>query len=402
MNERPVVSPPPGATLLAVDLRRPRGWGILAAVVFGVACVIGGVFDTTQFLRSYLMAFVLWVSIALGCLGLQMLGHVAPGRWTVVLRRTLEAGSRTILPMAFLFLPVLLGVNKLYPWAAHGPSEVQGTLESHGGDKAVYLNVPFFIARSVLYFAVWSGAAYLLSRMTLAQDGTGDPALPRRLRKLGAAGLVAYGLTVTFAAIDWMMSLDPHWWSTIYGVYFIGHQALAGLSFAIIVAYYLARRPAQAILDTDHFHDFGKMLLALLMLWAYFAFSQFLVIWSGNLPEEIPYFVDRTRGGFRWVSLALVALGFALPFLVLLSRDIKRHPGWLALVAAYLLLFRWVDVYWLIAPAFHREALGIHWLDVAAVGAVGGVWIVLFTRELGRRPLVPLGEPALLEAVSHG
>jgi hypothetical protein len=386
------------------DLRRPRGWGILAAVVFGALCVIGAAVDTTQFLRSYLMAYVFWISIALGCLGLQMLGHVAQGGWTVVLRRTFEAGSRTILPMAALFVPVLLGVYRLYPWAPHGAPGHAGALESHGGDKSAYLNVPFFVARSVAYFALWAGSAHVLSSMTLAQDRTGDPALPRRLRRLAALGLLVYGLTVTFAAIDWMMSLDPHWWSTIYGVYFIGGQALAAMSFAIITAYFLSERPGPgpSLIGVRHFHDFGKMLLAFVMLWAYFAFSQFLILWSGNLPEEIPYYIDRSRGGFRWVSFVLIVVGFALPFVLLLSRDLKRSPGRLAMVAALLLLVRWLDVYWLIAPAWSHEYLRVHWLDVAAMGAVGGVWMVLFTRELGKRPLVPVGEPMLSEALSHG
>lgn len=402
MSEPPVLHAVPGAWATADDLRKPRGWGILAAIFFGVLALVGAVIDTGQLLRSYLMAFVFWVSLSLGCQGLLMLGHVAPGAWTVVLRRTLEAGARTILPMALLLLPVLLGVNSLYPWASH--AEGHGGAGAHGESRAAYLNVPFFVARSVLYFLVWAGAVSLLSRAMLAQDRTGDPALPRRLRRLSAAGLVLYGLTVTFAAVDWMMSLQPLWWSTIYGVYFLGGQALSAMAFAIVAAYFIARRPGSAppLMGPGHFHDFGKMLLAFVMLWAYFAFSQFLVIWSGNLPEEVPYYLDRTRSGYRWVSFALVVAGFGLPFLLLLSRRLKRDPARLALVAGLVLVTRWVDVYWLVAPAFDPERLRVHWLDVAAFGALGGIWMVLFTRELGKRPLVPMGEPALLEALSNG
>lgn len=386
-----------GAMLTRDELSRPRGWGILAALGFGLFSVIGAVFYTTDFLRSYLMAFVFWLSVALGCLGLLMLGHVAQGGWTVVLRRTLEAGARTILPMALLFVPILLGLYILYPWTAHPAGEGHA---GHGADRSIYLNVPFFVARSVLYFVVWVVFARALSRMTLEQDTTHDPTLPRRIRKVAAGGLVAFGLTVTFAAIDWMMSLQPRWWSTIYGVYLIGSQALAGMSLAIIVAYFLRRRPDAPIFTVDHFHAFGKMLLAFVMLWAYFAFSQFLIIWSGNLPEDIPYYLDRTSGGWWWASFALAALGFVVPFVLLLPRDLKRTPRRLAIVAGLCLAVRWLDVYWLVAPAFQPGGPRPHWLDLATFGAVGGVWVVLFTRELGSRPIVPLGEPMLAEAVS--
>ena len=379
------------------DLARIRRRAGLVFVAGAILCVIGAAVNPTPFFRSYLLALVFWVSITLGCLGVMMVQHVSTGGWGIVLRRPLEAASRSIWVLGLLFLPLLLGLPRLYAWAR--PEVVQADLILQ--HKAPYLNVPFFVARAVLYFAVWAGFAYGLSRMSLAQDRTGDPTLARRMRTVSAVGLLFYCLTMTFASFDWLMSLNPHWHSTIFGVYVVGGQAVAAMCFAILVALYLARRPPMArALRTRHFHDFGKMLLAFVMLWAYFGFSQFLIIWSGNLPEEIPWFKDRMEGGWRWVSLSLILFHFVLPFLLLLSRDVKRSARRLAMIAGVLLVMRWVDTYWLIAPAFHPERVALHWLDVVAPITVGGLWSWAFARELARWPLLPAHEPLLKEALA--
>lgn len=379
------------------DLRRIRrraGWVFVAGAIL---CVLGAILDPSQFFRSHLLALVFWLSIALGCLAVLQVQHVSPGGWSVMIRRPLEAASRTVWVLGLLFLPLLLGLPRLYVWAR--PEVVQADeILRH---KAPYLNVPFFVARAALYFAVWTGLAITLSRMSLAQDRGHDPERARRMRTLSAVGILAYGLTMTFASFDWMMSLEPHWYSTIFGVYVIGGQVVSAMCFVILVALYLARRPPMAgALRPRHFHDFGKMLMAFVMLWAYFGFSQFLIIWSGNLPEEVPWFKDRMAGGWRWVSLSLILLHFVLPFLLLLSRDLKRSSRRLAAVAGFILLMRWVDLYWLIMPAFHTERLGLHWMDVAATVAVGGLWTWAFVRELGSRPLLPIQEPLLSEALA--
>lgn len=386
-------------TLSPRDGRRLRGIGLLLFAVAGLATLLGAVFDVTQLLRSYLMAFVTWWNVALGALALLMLGYVAPGAWTVALRRPFEAAARTVTPLALLFVPIALGINRLYPWATP-PVSLSPAVQ----EKAGYLNVPFFLVRAALCFAVWGGTAWYLARLSAEQDRSADPALPGRLRRVSAAGLVLYFAALTFASVDWVMSLQPEWWSTIFAVYVAGGQAVSAMSLGIVTAFALGRRgrPGALVYRPQHFHDFGKMLLAWIMLWAYFALSQFVVVWAGNLPEEIPYYLDRTRGGFRSVSFLLVLLHFALPFFLLLSADLKRRAGRLAAVAGLLLVMRWVDVYWLVAPAYAHGSVPVHWLDVTALLAVGGIWLALFAANLASRPLVPLGEPDLPEVLSHG
>lgn len=375
-------------------LRRLRTIALLVAAAAGLGCAVGAIVSPVELLRGYLVAFVYWLALTLGSMAIAMVGQLSAGGWSVVLRRTMEAAARTSGPMAVLFLPILLGVRHLYPWAH------EGGVHPSVGSKAVYLGVPFFTVRSIVYLALWTGTAHLLSRLSWAQDRGGDPGITRRLGKVSAAGLVVYFVTMTLASVDWMMSLDPEWWSTIYGIYVIGGQAVSAMAFGVIAALALESRGAP--IRARHFHDAGKMLLAFVMLWAYFAISQLIVIWSGNLPEDIPFYRARLGGGYRWVSLGLVILHFAVPFLLLLSRDLKRNARLLAGVAGLLLVMRWVDVYWLVAPAWSPSGVSVHWLDAAAFVAVGGVWLAAFFWQLGARPLLPIGDANLEEAIRHG
>jgi hypothetical protein len=394
-NER---SYEPSKELLG-DLDQIRRRAFQVAIVGAVACVAGAALNPTQFLRSYLIAIVFWLSIAAGCSAILMLQYVARGAWGVVIRRTLEAASRTLPALGILFTPILIGLPRLYIWA----DESAAHADPHLHHKAIYLNVPFFIGRTLLYFVVWSAFAIILNRHSLAQDRTGDPKLHDRTRVLSAIGLLAYCTTMTFAAIDWLMSLSPHWVSSIFGVYLIGGQGVSTMAFAVIAALFLSRRePMASALRTRHFHDLGKLLLAFVMLWSYFGISQFLIIWSGNLPEDSPFFIDRTRGGYKWVSLALVAFHFALPFMLLLSRGTKRNAKRLAIVAGLLLVMRLVDLYWLVAPAFDASRVVVHALDFVAPITVGAVWVWLLAGELKKRPLLPAREPTLAEALSDG
>ncbi len=372
-------------------LHRTARAALVAGGIAAVLCVIGGTIDGGgQVFRSYLVAYLYWASASLGSVALLMINHVTGGAWGVAIRRFLEAMIRLFPVLALLFLPIALGLPHLYDWAR--PDAVaHDELLRH---KSAYLNVPFFLARTAGYFVVWTLVSRVLLRWSEAQDGTTDALPTERLELVSRGGLLLMGLTMSFASIDWMMSLEPHWFSTIYGVIFMGGAVLTAMALAIVLSA-LARdgtRLADAI-TPEQFHDLGKLLLAFTMLWAYFNVSQFIIVWSGNLPEEISWYLARTRGGWRAITIALVLVQFVLPFVILLSRAVKRRPGVLGAVAAAMLVARFVDMYWMIVPSF--DGGGFHWLDVAAFVAVGGVFVGLAIRQLAGHPLVPVNDPSL-------
>ena len=368
------------------------------ALVVGLAalalCIIGAFISPAQFFRSYLLGYLFWAGVALGCLAILMLQHLSGGAWGMVIRRMLESGSRTLPLMALLFVPLIPGIRQLYGWARP---------DNAIPHQAAYLNVPFFLFRAVLYFGVWLSMAYFMNRWSREQDRTGDLRLARRLQMLSGPGLVLYGLTATFAAIDWVMSLEPHWSSSIFGILIIGGQALSAMAFIIAVAVLLAQHePLSGVLLPGHFHDLGKLLLAFVMLWAYFAFSQLLIVWSGNLPEEIPWYLHRLHGGWGWVGVLLILFHFALPFVLLLSRDLKRNARALALLAVAVIFMRLVDLFWLTAPEFWPGRFHLHWMDIAAPVGIGGVWLAVFAWQLRGWPLLPIGDRYLEKALEHG
>ena len=293
----------------------------------------------------------------------------------------------------YLLWPLLFGLGHLYEWANAEHVAHDALLQA----KAPYLNVPFFVIRVVLYFAVWLVVAYYLVRWSREQDATGDPDMVRRLQFLGRGALLLYSLTMTFAAVDWAMSLEPHWYSTIYGILIIGGQVLSAFAFVTAVLVLLAdRAPLNAYVTPDQFHDLGKLMLAFVMLYAYFAFSQFLIIWSGNLPEDTPWYLNRSSGGWQYVAVLVLVLQFVVPFVVLLSRDIKRRPNRLAVVALIVLGARLLDLFWLVKPAFSPGQFSVHWMDIAAVFGIGGLWLSFFVWQLRDQPLLPLRDPQLL------
>jgi hypothetical protein len=359
--------------------------GIIAALL----CGAGAFFAAEQLFRSYLMAYLFWLALAVGCLPLLMLHHLVGGGWGFVIRRILEAGSRTIPLIALLFLPILLGAHHLYEWANAEAARADLILQA----KASYLNLPFFTIRAIIYFATWMVFAYYLNRWSLEQDERANPLLVRRFQFLSAPGIVAYALTITFASVDWAMSLEPHWFSTIYGMLFMVGQTLATLAFVIpVVARLSETRPLSEVLDAKIFQDLGNLLLAFVMLWAYLSFSQYLIIWSGNLPEETPWYLRRGQAGWQWVAALLALFHFVIPFLLLLARGNKRKKHMISTIAMTVLVMRWVDLYWLIAPAFY-PSLTFHWLDAVAMIAVGGIWTWGFLAQLRRRSLLPLNDP---------
>jgi hypothetical protein len=373
--------------------------GALSAGLLGfVGLAAGYLANPTQFFRSYLFGYLFWTGVAVGCLSILLISHLTGGLWGLVTRRILEAGTRTLPYMAVLFVPIVLGLGSLYTWTHPGDDKVL----QH---KALFLNVPFFLGRTVFYFAVWIFVASLLNRWSLELDKGESLRVSRRLRGASGAGLVLMGLTITFAAVDWAMSLSPHWFSTIYGVWFMVGQALSALALTIVIATFLAgQRPLSDVLRPATLHDLGKLLFAFTMLWAYVHLSQFLIVWSGNLAEETPFYLHRTQGGWQHLGVFLVVFHFALPFLLLLSKDVKRNPRTLGAIATWVVAVRLADLYWIIGPdllGHGHEAvpLALHWLDVAAPLGLGGLWLFLFARELRRHPLLPLGEPEVMELV---
>jgi hypothetical protein len=372
-------------------LRRLRGIALVVGVLGLVALAIGWLVDPGQCLRSYLVGFVFWIGVPLGGLAVLMIHGVTGGAWGVAIRRPLESAALTLPLMAVLFIPVALGASRLYLWAqpevvAHDP------ILQH---KALYLNWPFFCARAALYFVSWILVARALAHWSLAQD-TADARADQRLYFLARGGLVLLGLTMTFASFDWMMSLEPHWYSTIYGIMFMGGCALSAFAFAIPIAAVIRDRTAvERIVGPGVFQDLGNLMLAFTMLWGYFQLSQFLITWSANLPEEITWYLARVRGGWRIVTVVLFVIHLFLPFALLLSRNLKRRPRTLAAVALGLLAARLVATFWLVRPPFAPPAAGFHLLDIAALLGMGGLFMALFVDRLAARPLLPLRDPSL-------
>lgn len=362
---------------------------LIAGVMFLVALGAVAFLDRKQFFQAYLIGWTFWTGIAIGSLALLMLQHLTGGGWGFVIRRVLEAATRTLPIMALLFVPIGLGANYLYyHWL--DPKE----LAKHPvvQFKTPYLNLPFFSARALLYFAVWLVLVLLLNRWSLEQDRTADSRYAKNMRDLSGPGMIALIITVTFATVDWYMSLEPEWFSTIYGFLWVAAWSLSALAFVIGVMATIAKsEPMKRIVAPLHFHDLGKLLLALVMLWSYFAYSQYLIIWSGNLPEEIGYYITRTHSFWGAVIVVIGILHFGAPFLFLLSRNFKRKPGKLVLVALLILVMRAVDLLWMLVPAFKEG----HWIwpSLIALVGFGGVWLGIFTWQLSKRPLIPINDP---------
>lgn len=371
-------------------VRRCQPRALVVGIVFMIFLAVGLFLNPAQCFHSYLFGFSFWTGISVGSLALLMLQHLTGGGWGLVIRRVLEAATRTLPLVVILFVPIIAGAHWIYRWT--NPQEMAQNPAL--AEKAKYLNLQFFTVRAAIYFAIWLGLAFFLNRWSTLQDQTADREFTKRMRLLSGPGMVLLVFTVTFAAIDWFMSIDPEWSSTIYGFIFVGGWSLSALAFVIAVMAVLSKyEPMNAVVAQLHFHDLGKLLLALVMLWSYFAFSQFLIIWSGNLPEEIRWYLPRTRGGWGVTALAVVILHFAFPFLFLLSRSMKRNAGKLVIVAVLVLVMRLVDLLWMIAPTFTGEHFHISWMDVVAPIGIGGLWLAMFTRALSKRPLIPINDP---------
>lgn len=392
-----------------VEFNRLQNFALIIGVVaLVVAFGAGAVYGFQVAFRSYLLGYIFWLGIAVGCLGLLMLQHLVGGRWGLLVRPILEAGTRTLLPMAVLFIPIILGAHEIYVWTNHEVVAANEALEHAVPHKAAYLNVPFFAIRAGIYFLVWLGLAYFLNKWARQQNERADARLSDRFRSLSGIGMVVFIFAVTFASFDWIMSLEPEWYSSIFGLLILIGWTLSALSFVITALVILAQRePLSRVVGPAHFHDLGKLLLTFVMVWAYFSFSQLLIIWSGNLPEEIPWYLRRMRGGWGVIGVAIILLHFALPFVLLLSRSLKRRGRTLVIVACMLFVMRLIDLFWMVVPTFHYDdfrhypAAANVLFFVAAIG-MGGLWLFFFAWQLKKRPLIPFNDPKLEEAIAHG
>lgn len=374
---------------------------------FGALALLAGFLfgDRAEFFRAYLIGWLFCLGVAMGLFAINMLNHVSGGDWGVSLRRVLEASGRTLPYFLILFLPIaFVGLEEIYPWADPEVA-ADDALIAH---KAEYLlNSTHFTAFSIGILALWCVLAYAISALSRRHDETGDEGHWLNMQRLSAAGLVIYVLTGTVASVMWIMSVDPHWYSSLFGFIFVAGQGLSAFAFAVPALLFLSRR--KPFVDrvgpkmlVKLFHDYGKMMLAFVALWAYFMMSQFLIIWSGNLPEEVTWYLDRASQGWLLISVLLVAGHFVLPFIILLSQDLKRNARRLIWVAAWLLVMRWFDLYWQIAPSLSRDGVAFGWLEIVAPVAIGAVWLALLVGQVKNRALMPVAEPALKEVLAHG
>lgn len=369
--------------------RRSLVIGVVASVI-----AIGLGFTNSQvFFRGYLLSFMDWLGICLGSMAILMIRHMTGGGWGMVIRRVLGASMRTLPLMAVLFIPLAwLAVPRLYPWAipleAIQNPTIRLHLEHHDFVRS-YLNRGGFVFRGFLYFIIWGLIVFLLSKWSAEQNQPPIRDNSARFKAVSGPGLIIFAFTISFAAIDWVMSLDPSWISTIYGLLFVAGELLAGLAFAVVIERILFKyKPMSLLLRPDFVHDHGKFMLTFIMVWAYFSFSQWLIIWAGNLPEEITWYVRRLGGGWAYVGLFVAIFHFAVPFAILLSRPLKRDIKKLVWLACWMLFMRYVDLFWIIEPNF-STTFNVTWADIVIPFAMGGLWIAYFCRNLSSLPLLP-------------
>jgi hypothetical protein len=382
-----------------------RSWfvALLAVGVLGLGAALalaaGSDGGWTRFYASYLVSFVFFLSLALGALFFVLVQHVTRAGWSVAVRRLAEGiAPNVFFPMAFLALPVLYGLRTLYPWTDAAAVAADHLLHA----KEPWLNVPFFLGRTVFYFGVWSGLAIWFHRKSTEQDRTGDPRLTQAMEKTSTAALIFFAFTVTFFAFDYLMSLTPHWYSTIFGVYFFAGCVLGFFALMSVLAFLVQRAGAlRRAITTEHYHDLGKLVFAFTVFWAYIGFSQYMLMWYANLPEETIWYAARQTGSWTTMSLLLIFGHFLVPFLALMSRDVKRRKPLLLTGAVWMLAMQWADVYWLVMPAKSPGVVPLSFMDLAVFLGVGGLFFAAALRRLGAHALVAVKDPRLSESLGY-
>lgn len=365
----------------------------LGAGIAGLVLSTMGYFvDSAQFFYSYLTSFVFWTTIALGALFFTMLHHLTSATWSVVVRRFSESAMIALPLLAFFFIPVILGIQDVYHWS-HTEAVAQDKILLQ---KAGYLNTGFFVIRAALYFGIWYLISRKLYRSSLEQDRSGDAALTDRMRRISAPGMALFAATLTFAAFDWMMSVDAHWYSTIFGVYTFGGSFLAALAFMTLMVQYMQRQGIlRDAITEEHYQDIGKLLFAFTVFWGYIAFSQYFLIWYANIPEETVWFHNRWIGDWKIFSLLLVFGHFTVPFFVLMPRSSKRNMTIMLVMSFFILAMHWVDLHWIIVPGLHKTGAKLSWMDFTTLVGIGGVFLWYYWRNFTANPLVPVKDPKL-------
>jgi hypothetical protein len=391
----------PSDTLLP-QMERVQKSALFVGVAALAVSVIGLFGNAAHFWQSYLFAFIFWAGLTLGCLGIFFLHNVVGGNWGVAIRRLVEAGLKTLPLIVLLAIPIFFALGTLYKWTDAGYRAEHFAV----GHKAAYLNPTWFIIRTLLYFLIWIASGYRILAMADEHDRTGDRALFKRIKARSAPALLVFVVTTTLAFIDWIMSLEPDWYSTIYGWMYTVGQVLLTFSFLVAVLVLLSKRePFVSFLTKQHYHDIGNLMLAFTMLWAYMSFAQFLIIWAENLPDEIPWYVRRFSGGWGYIAWTIAIFHFFVPFFLLLLRFVKKNPTRLRTLAIWIIIMKILDVFWIVEPAFRQRGLEVYWTDLVTLIGVGGVWLAVFIWNLKSRPLLASHDPrdtySLLKAHGH-
>jgi len=378
---------------------------LMIGVVFSAIAIIGAFYRPEQFFRGYLLAFMAWLGITLGSMAILMIRHLTGGGWGMVIRRIMGAAMRCIPLMTLLFVPILFGLPYLYVWARPLDTIPDAHLREHLQDLTrSYLSVHGLIVRVVIYFAIWNLLSFLLTKWSREQDQPGARDNTSRFKAVSGPGLILYAFTISFAAIDWVMSIDPSWISTIYGLILLIGEVLSAMCFAVVIERILVNyKPMSDWLKPDFVQDHGKWMLTFVMVWAYFSFSQWLIIWAGNLPDEITWYMKRLNGGWGTIGLVLALFHFAVPFVILLSRPFKRNIRKLVWLAIWLMIMRYIDLFWIIEPNF-SPTLSLTWADIVLPVAMGGLWLWFFFRNLASLPLLPVYDADAKEVLepAHG
>lgn len=380
---------------------------IIGSKRYGIVLLITGIMVTglsaygyfsnsAQFFMSYLVAWIFWVSIGLGALFFVMLNHLTGAVWSLVLRRVTESVMIALPFMAILFIPLIFGLHDMYHWT-HTEDVAKDAILSQ---KTGYLNVPFFLIRSAVYFIAWFLIAFMLYKISISQDNNPSAEQIKKMRRVSGPGMVVFALTTSFAGFDWLMSLDAHWYSTIFGVYFFSGGLLASLAVLTLIGIYLrTKNILKEIITVEHYHDLGKLMFAFTIFWGYMAFSQYFLIWYANIPEETIWYLHRWEGNWKILSLTLVFGHFVIPFLGLMTRAAKRNLTWLMLISMWILIMHWIDLYWIAMPTYAHHGFHLTWMDLTLFVGIGGIFLGIFWKFLSSNAIIPLNDSSLTESI---